>query len=71
MISNDKYSSYMRKFLLLVMIIVHKTCNPTILNLSIVKRKDKFRIVVLQAQNQLYTIDFVDLYIYIYIYICI
>jgi len=39
MMINDKYSSYMRKVLFLVMIIVYKACNPTILNLSIVKEK--------------------------------
>jgi len=38
----------MHKFLFSVKIYVYKACNPTILNLSIVK--EKFRIVGLQAQ---------------------
>ena len=41
--------SYIRKTLFLSMDYVYKACNPTILNLSVVK-KDKFRIVGLQAQ---------------------
>ena len=36
---NNKYSSYMSKFLFLLKINVYKACNPTILNLSIVKEK--------------------------------
>jgi len=42
-------SSYMHKILFLNMEYVCKACNPTILNLSIVKKKDKFRTVGLQA----------------------
>jgi len=60
---NDTYSSYMRKFLCFVKINVYKACNPTILILSIVKKKDKFRIVGLEAQNQLYMKEFGDFYI--------
>jgi hypothetical protein len=41
-------TGFMHKFLFLVKIYVYKVCNPTILNLSIVK--EKFRIVGLQAQ---------------------
>jgi len=40
----------MYTILFLGMNYVYKACNPTILNLSIDKKKDKFRIVGLQAQ---------------------
>ena len=42
-------SSYMHNTLFLITYYVYKTCNPTILNISIVKEKDKFGIVGLQA----------------------
>ena len=41
----------MYKILFLGMNYVYKACNPTVLNLSINKIKDKFRIVGLQAQT--------------------
>ena len=39
MIIYDKYLSYRRQSLFLIVILIYKACYPTILNLSIVKEK--------------------------------
>jgi len=72
MIIYDKYSSYRRKSLFLIMILIHKACYPTILNLSIVKEKISLELLDNRHKSIIYA-WFVGLYIIceIYFYQCV
>ena len=63
---NGNFSFCMYKILFLSMSYVYKACNPTILNYLYIKKKDKFRIVGLQAQI-IYTRHFWICNLYVFV----
>ena len=62
MIIYDKHSSYRRKYLFLIMILIYKACYPTILNLSIVKKK--IRLELLDSRHKINYICLVCGFVY-------
>jgi len=67
MIIYDKYLSYRRQSLFLIVILIYKACYPTILNLSIVKEKISLELLDNRRKSIIFA-WFVGLYIIYEIY---